>query len=190
MAGRKNNDPAVEARQLRIFKGWAAGTSTNDLAEAEGISQRQAQRDLVDALAKIRPLGSWKNVEKIKMELLDKTIHAETELLGAWERSKKPKERRKGKTTEPTAPPPPAPDGQSATPDAQPARGRRSAGGKTESEKVVEGRDGNPRFIEALQRLWEFRAKVLGLLRDQISKELAAMLEEVERRIKDRGFDV
>src|SRR5262249_41367888 len=82
-----------------------------------------------------------------KLELLGKIAHAEAELLAAWERSKKPRQRTRGKKVE--------------------GGGRARGQDRREAETVTEGRDGNPKVWTELRQLGELKARILGLMVQQ-----------------------
>ena len=165
----RNPEPVVEARRQRVFEAWAAGKHQAQIAAAEKITQSQVSRDLAAALAQMNPPGGWKKSKKLRAQLLSQLGYVESELLAAWHRSRNPKERRKGKEVTP---------------------GDTKGNGKTEAEKTVEGRDGNPAFLTELRKFWEFKAKLLVLVHDDLQEELGNLLAELERRSRERGFDI
>lgn len=109
-------------------------------------------------------------------------MHRESELRAAWQQSKTPMDHRKVKTVEPAALQPPAPDRSAASL----LRGS-GCGGQTESEKIVEERDGHPRFMELLLREAVLQAKHLGLLCDTIRVEQTELLVSLEELARARG---
>ena len=143
----------LEARRLRVWNGRCLGKSVYDLADEEKVHWSQICRDVSAVARKLGRKLKPKDVEKVRLELLGKTFHAEAELLAAWERSKRPKERKKAKRI-----------------DAQAATGKsKGKPGKTEAEHVTEGRDGNPKFMAELRANWELQAKLLSLIVQKIA---------------------
>ncbi len=145
MAKQRMHGPALEARRARVLKGWCEGKTQLQLAEQEKVVVGQISRDLAACWAKLAP-QSEHDAKAALWELLAKVAYGEAELLAAWERSKQPREKKKGKKVEPGTGP-----------------GKKVAGRK-EAETITEGRDGNPRFWERLESLWQFKARLLGLL--------------------------
>lgn len=139
---------SLEQRRLRVFRAWSTGTSQIELAEREKVHPGQICRDIAAVLHTL-PGPDSNDAEKAKLTLLGKLLHVESELLAAWERSKKPRTRRKAKTVKP--------------------RGQSKATGLEEAEAVEEDRDGNGRFLELLQANWEKQAKLLGLIVHKIA---------------------
>lgn len=143
MAGeRRARGEALEQRRRRVFVRWALGKNQMEQAAEEGVDQKQISRDLAAAFASMAGKIGPEHVEAALLEMLGKIAHAEAELLAAWERSKKPRERRTGKQIKPSG-------------------GR---AGREEGTKLIEGRDGSVRFMTELRALWELKAKILGLI--------------------------
>jgi hypothetical protein len=171
-ANRRNSNRTggsdLEKRRLRVFAAWTKGTTPLALAAREGVSRAQISRDVAAVCATLAP-PDWTDADKSRLELLGKLAYAESELLAAWERSKQPRERRRAKKVE---------------------GGASGAPGRQEGEKITEGRDGNPRFWERLQSLWELRSRLCGLIQNVISQELADQLGRLQKRARELGHDV
>ena len=145
---------AILARRSRIATMAARGERNRErlvvalAAEGIKVDERTVSRDLkaIEQEWRERYLGP---IDDHKSQIIAELEAAKLELWAAWERSRKPRERFKGKTVSGQA------KGKGA--DAKPA-------GREEKEKVTEGRDGNPRFLAEIREIDHLIAKIKGMI--------------------------
>jgi len=137
----------ADARRLRVFDAWSKGALNHEQAVREGIHVTQIQRDLDAVFANLSPGTEEAKGEAVR-RMLAQIEWQMAELRAAWERSKKPKDRKRARRTE--------------------GLGSDGHGERRDAEIVTEGRDGNPRFMEAIKSLRELEAKLRGLLKEQL----------------------
>lgn len=136
----------LDQRRLRVYQAWCQGVPNYEIAAGEGVDPGQITRDVAAMLTEVH--GRRVDIaEEETNRLLAEIDWQLQELRAAWERSKKPKDRKRAKRSE--------------------GLGRDGKGERRDAETVTEGRDGNPKFQSEITRLQEFRAKVQGLVKER-----------------------
>ena len=159
--GKRKRGFDLEQRRQRVFEAWCNGKTQRDIAAAENVHRSQICRDLDAVLAELHQ-HNLDDRDSLRLAFLGKLIWQEAELMAAWQRSKKQRQRRKAK--------------------------RINAGSpkqREESERIEEDRDGDPRWMERLHANWEMQAKVLMLSKDEdLPRPLTAPGAKVDVFIK------
>jgi hypothetical protein len=152
MKTRKRRHVGVEARRQRVFEAWAHGQRQYEIARTERVHQGQISRDISAVLAELNSDTPKEDRKQLLVEHLGFIAMLVSEALGGWHRSQQPRERRRAKNIR------------------TPANGKKKGSiDREEGERVTEGRDGNPRFLERLQRLCELSARLHGLIVNKIA---------------------
>jgi hypothetical protein len=159
MADTRKRGFDLEQRRRRVFRAWSLGTSRQQIADDEKLGVQQISRDLAATVGHLHGAKPRGDVEADALAMLGRIAHMESELLAAWERSKKPRQRSRAKVKRGKAE---AAKGKRADPN--------ESGAVTgaEQEEVTEGRDGNPRFIDTLKALWQLKAHIQGILKQTL----------------------
>jgi hypothetical protein len=141
--GKRRRGFDLERRRQRVFEAWCNGKTQRDIAAAENVHRSQICRDLDAVLAELHQ-HNLDDRDSLRLAFLGKLIWQEAELMAAWQRSKKQRQRRKAK--------------------------RINAGSpkqREESERIEEDREGDPRYMDLLLKNWEMQGKVLMLSKDE-----------------------
>lgn len=144
--GARRRGELLNQRRLRVYQAWCRGVPNYEIAAAERVNPGQITRDVAVMLTEVH--GRRVDVaEEATNQLLAEIEWQLQELRAAWERSKKPKDRKRAKRTE--------------------GVGRDGKGERRDAETVTEGRDGNPKFQAEITKLQEFKAKLENLLKER-----------------------
>lgn len=145
--GARRDVARVAQRRLRVYFAWSHGEAQHAIAEREKVHPGQITRDLNYILGELHARDLDKADEN-RRRMLGEIAWQKQELRAAWERSKKPKDRKRARRTE--------------------GVGQGGKGERRDAETVTEGRDGNPKFLAEIARLELLEARLLGLCKDQV----------------------
>jgi hypothetical protein len=141
--GKRKRGFDLEQRRQRVFEAWCNGKTQRDIAAAENVHRSQICRDLDAVLAELHQ-HNLDDRDSLRLAFLGKLIWQEAELMAAWQRSKKQRQRRRAKRINVGSPKQ-----------------------REESERIEEDREGDPRYMDLLLKNWEMQGKVLMLSKDE-----------------------
>jgi hypothetical protein len=137
MARMKPQDLALLARRETVARLYLQRATQLAIGRALGVDQGTVSRDL-KVVQRAWQQQAVEALEARKAEELARLDALERTYWRAWHRSRKAAERRQAKTVQ----------------------GERA---RTEASKTEEGRDGDPRFLQGVERCIEQRCRLLGL---------------------------
>lgn len=144
-------DEDILERRMLVGKMWLEGWTVNDTARQLETNPTMISRDRAWIMAQWINLA-MEDASKIVARIVQQLEHMNRELWEQWHRSKKAKRRRKYKRDD---------DGKS-------------------SEAVVDGRLGDPRYLEQIRKNLETMIGLLGIDDEKNKKQVVGLLEAMK----------